>query len=180
MKTTQVKWINCAKMVAILAVLIDHTSGILYTDSKIAEASYFSVSLFIIIAGMTNYSSYSRIDRRWKNVFKCKKILVDYAIATFVYYFAQTRFFDLKTYLQLLIGFDATGPFYFVLLYLQLTLISRFLFHYLQRCSETMNKETLYEMLGMLFIIFFSAISTNYTNILDVYGGGGYYLEVPI
>ena len=56
----QIKWINCAKMVAILAVMTDHTFDVLYTNSKIAMASYFSVSLFIILSGMTSYLSYSK------------------------------------------------------------------------------------------------------------------------
>ena len=57
MNKSQVKWLNCAKCMAILAVIVDHTNGILYTNPHIALASYFSVSLFILIAGMTSYMS---------------------------------------------------------------------------------------------------------------------------
>lgn len=55
-----IKWIDCAKCLAILAVMTDHTNGILYTNQDIAYASYFSVSLFIIIAGMMSFLSNER------------------------------------------------------------------------------------------------------------------------
>ncbi len=173
MKETQIKWINCAKMVAILAVMIDHTQGILYTNPKIGLASYFSVSLFIIISGMTSYSSYCRKNTKWKSIHKCGNILLDYAVATFIYLVAKTCFFDLSRYVQLLVGFNASGPFYFVLLYIQLTLIARFMFNYLQRCSEKEHKGLLYEVWGFLGVIVVSYLTTNYTNIFNIYGGGG-------
>lgn len=55
----QILWLNCSKTVAVLAVLVDHTNGVLYTNQDIAYASYFSVSLFIIISGLTSYFSNS-------------------------------------------------------------------------------------------------------------------------
>lgn len=54
---SQIAWLNGAKFVAILAVMVDHTNGVLYSNWSIAYASYFSVSLFIILAGMTSYFS---------------------------------------------------------------------------------------------------------------------------
>ncbi len=53
----EIKWINCAKAVAVFAVLIDHTNGILYTNANIAMASYYLVSLFILISGMLSFTS---------------------------------------------------------------------------------------------------------------------------
>ena len=52
-KKSRVLWIDCAKAMAIIAVLLDHSNGIFYTNSWIATSSYFSVSLFVILAGMT-------------------------------------------------------------------------------------------------------------------------------
>lgn len=59
-KRKEIKWINCAKAMAILAVMIDHTNGILYTNHNVALASYFSVSLFVIISGMMSFLSNER------------------------------------------------------------------------------------------------------------------------
>ena len=56
-KNKQMKWLNFAKLAAIIAVITDHTNGYLYSNQDIAKASYFSVSLFIIISGMTSYLS---------------------------------------------------------------------------------------------------------------------------
>lgn len=53
----EIKWINRAKAVAIFAVLVDHTYGILYTNVKVAMASNYSVSLFILISGILSYTS---------------------------------------------------------------------------------------------------------------------------
>lgn len=53
----EIKWINCAKAVAVFAVLIDYTNGILYTNANIAMASYYLVSLFILISGMLSFTS---------------------------------------------------------------------------------------------------------------------------
>lgn len=50
-------WIDCAKFAAIVAVMIDHTKGILYADMDVAIASDYSVSLFILLAGITSYLS---------------------------------------------------------------------------------------------------------------------------
>lgn len=52
-------WIDMAKLMAIIAVLIDHTRG-LYENLKIAFFSYYSVSLFILLMGVTNYWAYER------------------------------------------------------------------------------------------------------------------------
>ncbi len=41
-----VVWIDCAKFLAILAVLIDHGKGILYEGETIQYISFFSVSVF--------------------------------------------------------------------------------------------------------------------------------------
>lgn len=165
----QIKWINCAKFIAILAVMIDHTSGILYTNEKIVLASYFSVSLFIIISGMTSWISYEKNN---KNMIKKLSILFDYCIATFVYLLCEKHFFDFKQYIKLLINFNVTGPFYFVLLYVQLTLVSGIIFNYLHKERST-KKQIIYDILGLLGVICISYFTTNYTNILNIYGGGG-------
>ena len=51
----RIKWIDCAKTVAIIGVLIDHNNGLLYTNQVIAKGSYFGVSLFILLAGITAF-----------------------------------------------------------------------------------------------------------------------------
>lgn len=60
LESKRVYWIDFAKFLAILAVMVDHTYGVLYHNQKVAFASYYSVSLFIILMGITSYWSSNR------------------------------------------------------------------------------------------------------------------------
>lgn len=126
----EIKWINCAKFMAIIAVLVDHTNGILYTNYNIALASYYSVALFILISGMMCWESNRRHDLNWIHTFvrASKNIFASYFLATFIYQIYIFRYFDLYDFLNYVISFNMSGPFYYVLLYLQLMLVSRFIY----------------------------------------------------
>ena len=56
-KKQQIGWINCAKFFAILAVVIDHVKGILYEDEAVQYIFFYSVTVFLFLAGMTAYYS---------------------------------------------------------------------------------------------------------------------------
>ena len=53
----RIQWIDCAKAVAITAVAVDHCNRVIYTNPAIAKASYFSVTLFIFLSGITAWNS---------------------------------------------------------------------------------------------------------------------------
>ncbi len=166
----RIQWINCAKFVAILAVLVDHSYSVLYTNRDIAWASYFSVSLFIMISGMTSYiSNQTRINEKWYQTFwrSSSKILYAYLIASFICLVMKTHSFNLKDYCVGVLKFNIQGPFYFVALYLQLMLINRTLFNLI---SKSNLKKNLF-VGGCILVI--ATITTRYTNIFDIYGGGG-------
>ena len=84
----RITWINCAKCVAILAVLVDHTYQRLYDNQDISKLSYFSVSMFILLAGMTTYMSIENHPMGWmKNFFRLsKKILSALSICCCILY----------------------------------------------------------------------------------------------
>lgn len=46
------KWIDVAKAIAIMAVMTDHMYYTLYSSQSIVYATYFSVSLFILVMGL--------------------------------------------------------------------------------------------------------------------------------
>lgn len=77
----------------------------------------------------------------------------------------------MRTYLQYVVGFNLSGPFYYVLLYLQLMLISRLLYGIVKRMHG--KYYWMWEIGIGVVILFISSLTTNYTNVLDVYGGGG-------
>ena len=41
----KILWIDCAKLIAIFAVIVDHTRNILYTNAEIQTISFFSVTV---------------------------------------------------------------------------------------------------------------------------------------
>lgn len=172
-KTKEVKWINCAKFLAIIAVITDHTNRVLYSNYDIAMASYFSVSLFIIISGMMCYLSNERHELSWFQTFlrSSKNIIGAYLCANFIYLVCIQQSFDFKTYLQYIIGFNLSGPFYYVLLYLQLMLVSRLLYNIIRNVPDKYG--ILWEMGIGIVVLIISSLTTNYTDILNVYGGGG-------
>lgn len=170
----QLKWVNCAKAMAILAVMVDHTRGYLYENKDVAYASYYSVSLFILISGMTSYLSDQRHRESWWQTFirSSKKLVNAYCIAGAVCLVWLTKSFDLLTYMNGLIHFNILSLHYFVFLYIQLMLVNRFLFNFLQKCPRS-PKGYAQEGLMLVGLMALSSWTTNYTNILDIGGGGG-------
>lgn len=170
----KLKWIDGAKFIAILAVMIDHTTGILYHNEKIRLMSFFSVSLFILLSGITSWENdKGKGGSPFEEYFlSIKKIMYAYFIATFFYQIIDHKFFDLNQYIYYIIHFNASGPFYFVLLYLQLMLFRRPFKTILKAIKK--NAQGVYlEGIILMFIIGISCLTTAYSNVLGVYGGGG-------
>lgn len=167
-------WIDMSKFMAIIAVMIDHTNGILYKDQRIAFFSYYSVSLFILMMGVINYWSYSKYNGSIiKKVGKgCWKIIKPYLIATFFYSIFIDHQFHFINYLIRVVHFSASPPFYYVLLYLQLLFLAPVIYALLKH-ADGVKYGAAIEILGFLAVLVVSSWTTNYSNILDVYGGGG-------
>jgi hypothetical protein len=173
-KATIKQWINVGKLLAIMAVLVDHTNGFLYTNPLIAKSSYFSVSLFVLLGGVTSYYSCKHHNNEFnaREMFRrLKTILLPYAIATAVYQIFQYHIFDLPTYLRLLISFSASPPFYFVLFYIQLIIIAPFLYCMICKAAQGPHKQIMYGALIILCIAF-ASVCINFTYVLGVHGGG--------
>lgn len=171
--TKRVRWIDCAKALAILAVMTDHTTGILYTDGNVALASYFSVPLFVIIAGMMCYGSNQRRELTWYQAFfrSSRGIVAAYLLANAVYMIWNSHRFDLLAYLRYVVSFNQCAPFYYVLLYLQLMLVGKLLYSVISRPA---GKYPLIRDIAVgAVLLAFCSWTTGYTDILGVYGGGG-------
>lgn len=173
-KTQRAYWVDFAKLIAILAVLTDHTSGILYANQRVTIYSYFSVNVFIIIMGVTSYWSYSKYTGNipTKVLQGCWKILRPYIIATFVYGILIDNHFNFLLFLNRLVHFSASEPFYFVLLYIQLLFVVPLFYYFLLKTS-TSKYECVLELLALFIVLIVSGLTTTFTNILDVWGGGG-------
>lgn len=170
----RIYWIDIAKLAAILAVIVDHTNGILYTNQLVAYSSYYSVSLFILVMGITTYWSIEnkKISMKQRCIIKCTEILEPYLFATFLYCLYYYHSFDLMIFLKHIIHFNACGPFYYVLLYVQLIIISPVVYN-LVKYQDNKKHEGLRGVVLVIGLLCIASNTTNYTNILDVYGGGG-------
>ena len=102
----------------------------------------------------------------------CKKIMAAYSLAVAVYLVVQTQGFDFSLYLYYLFHFNISGPHYFVLLYVQLMVWNGVLYCLLQKCPVSV-KGWVCEGMVLAGILVLASWTTNHTNILDVYGGGG-------
>ena len=172
--TKRTYWIDMAKFMAIIAVMIDHTNGLLYKNPRVAYFSYYSVSLFILLMGITSYWSYSKYNGSIiKKVGKdCWKIIRPYLIATLIYCILIDRQFHFVNYLTRVIHFNASAPFYYVLLYLQLLFLAPVLYSLL-RYADRFKYAVAVEVIGLIAVLVISSWTTNYSNIMGVYGGGG-------
>ncbi len=168
------KWIDIARFIAIIAVMVNHTADELLWDEQIIWYSYFSVSLFVLVMGINSYYSYCRYDGdRWRKVWsKCLKILRPYLIATLLYSIIIDGEFSLFNYLDRVVHFNASSPLYYVLLYIQLTIIAPVLYYILEK-SENCKHKLYCEMFGLILVGFVGWFTTNHSNLLNVYGGGG-------
>lgn len=176
---SRILWLDAVKFAAIIGVILDHTKGLIYNSDWISSFALYCVSLFVITAGMTSYLSNQAHQRTWWQEFlhSSKKIVLATLLAVFVYQVTdavlnnETFHFDLETYLQHLVRFDSPLVLYYVALYLQLMLVSRFLY----RCIEGFPQRfcLAWEVLIGILLLVFAAWSIQYTNIFNIYGGGG-------
>lgn len=167
----RVKWIDCAKAVAIIAVIVNHCYGLLYTDMLLLRASFFSVSLFVLLAGLS-----AGLHRKKAYPHQLKKVGVyyaQYAIATAVLLIYYTRWFVLETYITHVLNFSIQSPYYFWVFFFQLMLISPALLSWCDFCSSR-RWSWLWHAATLLLLCGCSAFFMRYTYILPVHGGGQY------
>ena len=166
------RWLDLAKFFAIIAVMVDHTHGVLYDNTLIFFFSFFSVSVFIITMGVTTVWSYdSGTELLYRKVVRrCLAMIRPYVIATLIYGIAQYGSVDFEKIINHLINFNMAPPFYYVALYIQLVLVSPIIY----KLTVTGRKHGIWMVIvSILFVISISVLTTNNTSIFEIYGGGG-------
>jgi len=159
------------KVVAILAVILNHTAGIIFDNQLILLHTGFSVTLFILLAGITSSVSISgrnEIDHKYL-WYRLRAPITSYIIASFVYHvFVNSMRFDFITFINQLATFSASPPFYFFAFYIQLVLCSTILYKVIN-----FKNNCLYHI-GILIVIYLiSNYITAHTVIGNIMGGGG-------
>lgn len=172
----EIGWLNFLKGIAIIAVVFDHMHNFLYQSEYLWSLSFYSVTLFTFVAGITSCLSMEKRMRldcydlayTWKRL---KKILIPYAVATAFYVFVKNQFFDFKTYLEALVTFSGAAPFYFIVYFVQLIVAAPLLFLVIYKIKR--------KSLHVLFLIgtaVFSGLCLKFTYIIKTWGGGQYFL----
>lgn len=96
---------------------------------------------------------------------------MSYAVATFIVLCVIEHRFDLKTYLIYLIGFNIQAPYYYLVFYMQLLMVSPLMVRWCAFTNKKKHKWVIH--LGTLgFFGWFAYICINYTYVLPVHGGG--------
>lgn len=170
-----VQWINCAKCVAIFAVMIDHTYSMIYTDLGLQTATHFAVPLFILLSGITYYLTGEKYrDQGFFRTYakKCGPIVLTYIVATLIYVIVMKQTLSPVVYFDALIHFNGSLPLYYVALYLQLMLIAKPLYLLLAKIPGTLPGFFGEIIIGTA-ILLFSIWTTNATDLIGIYGGGG-------
>jgi fucose 4-O-acetylase-like acetyltransferase len=179
MKPQRLGWIDFLKGLAISAVFVDHTVDILYTHRTIQWASFFSVGLFVIVAGGNAYSSLERrtctgFDHKFI-ISGLKKIILPYIAATCFARVARDSLFKLPDVLNSLWRFNAEGAYYFVVFYIQLIVIAPFLYLCI-KIADRSKRRQLFLTVQLTLVCCTAYLSFRFSRILPVHGGGGLYL----
>lgn len=104
---------------------------------------------------------------------KLLKLYVAYAVATAVLLAWYTRFLDWDTYINHLLHFSIQGPYYYLVFYFQLLMVTPLLTTWNEFCNKR-RLHLLWNGLTLLFLCWFSSVCIRYTFILPVHGGGKY------
>lgn len=176
--TQRVQWVDLAKFLAICAVIVDHTCMVLYENQGVQLLTYYSVSMFILMMGITSFWTLERVEENRFDryiIHKCWGIFRPYIIATFIYFVVIFKSFDLEVFWNYILHFNISGPFYYVFLYIQLVLISPVLFKILSKLKKYKWGRIGEFGVGILLLAFASWANNN-TNMLGcgVLFGGTY------
>lgn len=169
-------WINAGKFIAIVAVIVNHTHNLIYKNETIEYISFFSVSLFILLSGVTSYYSCERhyANRGIKELLRrISSIFIPYVVATAAYMFINDGTINARGFLSHIIHFSASIPFYFIFFYMQLVAISMYLYDFICVLNSKKHPVILHilatiTLAGMAVILMRFPLSTG------IYGGGAY------
>ena len=135
------RWIDMGKCIAIIGVITDHLGNVLYSSSAINRLTDYSVTLFILLMGITTFWSFDSFSQcLYKKVAKrIIGIVIPYIVACFIFCVTIDRGFYWTSFWTHLINFNASAPHYYVLLYIQLIIIAPLLFYFLKTTNRLKN-----------------------------------------
>ncbi len=166
-------WLDCAKAFAMLLVIFDHSSHLLFIGQDLLNFSYSALSIFVVLSGISTAMAYSeKLDFK-SHLMRLKILIIEYAIASLIYHVVIYRQFNLNIYFGSLLAFDVITAFYYFFVLFQLVLISP----YLLRWFNANKKHRVLFCVGSLVLAFIlSIIFFKYTMMIPLYGAGSFLL----
>jgi len=168
-------WIDALKTASIIAVVIDHLYLVVikkllgHGDYILNYATLFSISAFIFISGVnTSLSMQSKDKITFTYIMeKVLKIFIPYVVATIIVYLIhQFGSYNVKEFIAQGLGFKASAPFYYVLVYIELILISPLLFLAIKRFKKNyIMLVVLYIAISAVSYVFYKYIHMNFFNL---------------
>lgn len=122
-RSKKIDWI---KGWCILAVMLNHLSGLTYKGNLVLFTA-FAVPTMILIAGYTTGFSFSKECSYKKIIKRCIKIWVPYALSVILFIIRYYKNVDLFIFLNFLLTFSTSGS-YYVCVYTELVVVSLFLY----------------------------------------------------
>lgn len=172
-RKTRLVWVDFTRAVAIVMVCLTHMTGII----QLGQANRIfdcCVCVLLLVSGYVTHRSTHKKDLKSSYCSVIKRfveILILYVITTVIYIFYHNRtvnWFLLWNHIKL---FDASGPLYYFAFYLQYILIGPILSRIVSLCGRR-KKASLAHGLCFLAILIIATLSTLYTNLGGIFGGG--------
>lgn len=148
--------------------------GLLFQNAAIDSWSFFSVTTFVFLSGITAYQSNMRHLHEPAGVYTLKRLLklfVPYITVTTLTVLITGKFFNFRNVVHEILSFKTFGPAYYVLMALQLIAISPVLARVVRKMGAY-RFSPLFHGIFAAFILYFSYLCTKYTFITDAYGAG--------
>lgn len=177
---SNITWINEIKGIAIIAVFVAHTYGIIYENLYLLVWSFFSVTLFVFVGGITSYVSCTRrkISLGKYIVKRISKILSAYIFATLIISIINLsigyfKIEEIPKILLYVLSFRFQSVDYYIMFFIQLILISPLLFR--EICYES-NHNGIRHLCMIFLILLLDYLTVNYFHLDDSFYGGAKYL----
>lgn len=178
-KNNREMWIDIIKAISIIAVILNHVIfNLIYTlniEFSFINVNYtiLSVTTFIIMAGYTCCISLSKYEDINYNEYRRKRlygIIIPYIIASIIYVVFEYGSLNINVLLTNLLYFTANGPFYYVLIFIELVLVSPYIYNIF---NKSKNKIVI-QLIVLALMLCISYVFLNFTSVTNVYSGAKY------
>lgn len=102
---------------------------------------------------------------------RLKKLFLPYVVATVLYVLLVHRFLDATTLLTYLLHFNASGPLYYVAVYMQMVLVTPVLIGIIRWCGK--GRKWFRYILAWNFVLVVCYLTVHFSNVFDIAIGGG-------